>query len=282
MPPGDGSALTYVDVSYVSGEELTTIINDSFMVYDKAGQESLALKYPEAALRLRWHRLKLSLICEAKARMAKDPATAIRQSSWNSALKMMDTETALTASGEDAGVSPTSVGGDSQTRVQAVPRMAVPVPAVRNGQDALLVAIGQRCTHLESTMMAMSAKLDALLEGSHSGSRLGTRHAPQPSSSTFAGRGSADVVPPTVVVPAGAPNVPADARSVSAGAPSGSSSRPSGSAPDPHLASFLGRRRRRTKSTAGASPAAGGALEDWARGEEVVDQDVAIDLRVTT
>ena len=80
-------ALTYVAVSQIIGSVLIDIIQTSVVVYDKQGGVGNAFVYPTAVKKLRWERVRLSLIAEARLRLASSGNVKGR---WDLALGSME------------------------------------------------------------------------------------------------------------------------------------------------------------------------------------------------
>lgn len=79
-------ALTYAQVSQISGEILADIINDSVTVFDSKGEATRASRYPTATKKLRWERIRLSLLAEAR----KVINAAGSKARWDMALGQME------------------------------------------------------------------------------------------------------------------------------------------------------------------------------------------------
>jgi len=89
--PRPARALAHLEVSQITGEELTTIINATITEYDKEGNESQAPLYPIAKRQLQWERIRLSLL--HTARLVR--AVGLRKTSvWDLSLKHMSREQA--------------------------------------------------------------------------------------------------------------------------------------------------------------------------------------------
>ena len=81
-------ALAYVEVAQLSGEEMTEIISTSQMVYDKEGNEMNYYMFPIAMRKLRWARVRLTLIHAARQTILSRSEGGMKH--WDKALGQME------------------------------------------------------------------------------------------------------------------------------------------------------------------------------------------------
>ena len=79
-------ALTYVEISQISGEEMTAIMTETVRSVNDHGEHVDVYVYPHAAKKLRFERIRMSLLAEARVLLQKKKG----KDKWDVALGNME------------------------------------------------------------------------------------------------------------------------------------------------------------------------------------------------